>query len=253
MEAEADRHRGVSGRLELQRERHAGGVQRDREVEPVREREHGEKLLRLPVQRGGQRLLARSRQAPFEPRPRNAVDREAFVVEMEEGRCRHERDLAPADRIPQPGEPVRPRVEQRDPDHRSSLGGRVDVLDEPQQLLAAMAQRDPEHSLPREERRGEPLGNERFGERNHGLQRVRRAETLHELHGRRRGPGGDEADARELQPVARVVRTRRSSPRRVDAQPSPRSTNAGWWRARAQLLRGAGPVRPARAVRASTI
>jgi hypothetical protein len=85
----------------------------------VREREHGEQLLaavvELRAQEGAVRGDTLDGQAPGQLRPGDAVDREPVRVEVQESRAGVELDAAPDRLVAQAAEPVRPRVEQRDP------------------------------------------------------------------------------------------------------------------------------------------
>jgi hypothetical protein len=141
--------------------------------EIVREREHVEQLgdRVVPSQPRRQRapVVGRRRcQLPGHAAADHAVDREAAAVDLDQLRVVRNADRAPADPVLERGEPVRPRVQQRDA-HRVAV---VLVLGKPallgEQLVAAVAQRAADHAGARDEGRlelslvvAQPYGLER--------------------------------------------------------------------------------------------
>ena len=147
-EAEADRHRGVSGRRSS-----SASVSRRGPARPQRSSRFGNGVTATSssdsqASEATASSLAAARRHSSRDHDRR---RSRGLCRRDGGRATSaERDLlaVPADRIPQPGEPDRPLVEQRDPDHRSILGGASTPATSPRSSSLRWRSETPEHSLP---------------------------------------------------------------------------------------------------------
>ena len=94
-------------------------------------------------------------QAPVRAGGERPVDRQAVLVPVEQRRAAVELDAHPARLVIPAAEPVRPRVEQRDSEHGAvvAVGGKAAA--DPEQLLAALAQRAADHPGSDREARGQ--------------------------------------------------------------------------------------------------
>ena len=116
----------------------------------VRERERRHELrMRGEVQRGadarGVPVLLERDHLPVTAGREHAVDRQPVLVAVHERRAGRQPHVAPVDRIGEAGQPVRPRVQERD----AHDGALLDICAQPrlavEQLLPLVAQRDAHH------------------------------------------------------------------------------------------------------------
>ena len=89
-------------------------------VEPVREREDREEVGLVPFEHGDQAGWALLAHVPCELGARHPVDRESVLVERQERRAGSSSTSAFTPRT-EALEPVGPRVEEGDPEHRALL------------------------------------------------------------------------------------------------------------------------------------
>src|SRR3954447_1236186 len=141
--AEGDGHRHRGGRCERRPDGERVVRERDLELEAVGVGEALEALaveLRLGAERVAAILGLPAQRIRGEP-----VDRQAVLLDLQQGRVAVELDLLAADAVGEAGEPVGPRGQEGDAEGRAGAGVLVEALALREQLLAAVGQRAAHH------------------------------------------------------------------------------------------------------------
>jgi hypothetical protein len=154
--AERERHLVVAGRLHGggDRERVAGQAQL--QLEPVLEREDGQPVVAAAVvERRSQPCAtavgARVGHVPVLRRRERAVDRQLVLVGAHDSARAVDLDRSPGGDVAPVAQPVRPRVQQREPERPARAAPPVEAASLHEQLLAAMLQRGADHARARDE------------------------------------------------------------------------------------------------------
>src|SRR5262245_31248364 len=142
---EAHRHRSLWRGRQSRVQRQPMHIEGCRDLEPMREREDRQQAGARPIELGREAIWPRVRYLPGQQRPRDAVDGQPMLVEVEEWRRRIEHYLTPGSAIARTGETVRPGVQKRDPSGAALRCGGLEVVHAPQKLDTTVPQRRTEH------------------------------------------------------------------------------------------------------------
>jgi hypothetical protein len=146
------------------------GIERDLDVEGVREREPCEQVgVREVVQTRVQPRLVAVDDLPIRARRGQAVDGQAIVLDVDERAVHVELDVPARHGVARPVEAIGPGVQQRDPERLGVPHVGVEAVALREELLPAVAQRGADHA----------------GAGGEGGLKVAGGEG-HELHGRRK-------------------------------------------------------------------
>jgi hypothetical protein len=151
VKAEAERHGGALIGDHAGGDAQSAGAHADRQLETVGEGEHRQQFgMRAEVELGGKPgafvIAAAAGDAPRRRRGERAVDRQAVLLAVQQGRGRVQLDRAPGRLVAPAAETVGPGIQERDAEHGALLQISAQPAADAQQLLAAMPQRAPHHA-----------------------------------------------------------------------------------------------------------
>lgn len=160
MKAEAHRHGNVTRRLDDRGDAQPRPAQRDLHAQHVREGERRQQLRGRKVEACVQARATRVNADPLElPSTRGRqqpMDRQPMLLRTNPSTVARQLDAPPTDLIAPPREPVRPRVQQRNPGRRAARGVSRRATGNMQKLIAKMRKQRPKHPRAGNERRTDP-------------------------------------------------------------------------------------------------